>query len=247
MARRILWKITGRRHWLFIIAINLNLAIRSLLGKHPLPFYPISSLLHSLHFYGWQLNHPVRKNTDICVEGFRSSANTFFVYASCQCNDNVEVGHHQHVVAQIKRAKQYGIPIVILIRRPLDVVTSYLSRSPNCSATILLRSYIDFYDSVLDCTAGDIVAVRFETILRDFNLIVDAVNEKFGTSFNGFNSKEDFVRLENEFFVNAPGTTKPSREREELKDQLKEEVRKNPWLSKANAVYEKFLSVNVSV
>lgn len=216
------------------IAFRIRMAIHNSVGKYPFLFYPI---------YGWGIKHPVRKNTDICIEGFPSSANTFTAHAIYSTN-NVKIGHHQHVLAQVKRAKRYDIPTIIIIRRPLDVVTSLISRSPYYDAATLLKHYSHFYRSILDCCSGSFIVARFETILQDFNRIITLLNREFGVTFKKL---EDFDLVKNEFFIRAPYGTSPSAEREVLKKTIRAEVIKNERLEEANAIYEKFLSIHPSV
>ncbi len=216
------------------ISAAIKFSIRGFIGKYPLLFYAI---------YGRKINNPVNKHSLICIEGFPSSANTFTAYAFLKAN-RANIGHHQHVLAQVVRAKNYGIPILILIRRPLDVVTSLISRCPYHDVNTLLKYYVNFYGSVINYNADCIVVARFETVTENLNVVIDLLNSELGTNFKKI---EDFKSVKNEFFQKAPSGTAPSASREEKKSRIKKAASKSKILGKANIVYDKLLSSYPSV
>ena len=59
----------------------------------------------------------VRKGvTDICIDGYPRSANSFTVRMFRKANPEAVIAHHTHSVANIKKAIECGIPVVVLIR-----------------------------------------------------------------------------------------------------------------------------------
>ena len=63
--------------------------------------------------------------TDLCVEGFPRSANSFAVGAVEQAQDApLSIAHHNHVPAPILNAVRRDLPTVVLIRDPVDAVIS---------------------------------------------------------------------------------------------------------------------------
>lgn len=117
---------------------NIALWFRQFVGNNTFLFYS---------FYGFKVNHPVKKSCKMCIEGYMSSANTFFAYAFYKEN-NVKIGHHQHVVAQVRRALKNEIPTVIMLRKPLDAVASIKSRKSFYNVDLLLKYYINLYSKI---------------------------------------------------------------------------------------------------
>ena len=54
----------------------------------------------------------VRRGTEICIEGFPRSGNTFAVYAFELWNPGSQVAHHLHAPGQFVRALRLSVPCV---------------------------------------------------------------------------------------------------------------------------------------
>jgi len=167
------------------------------LGQHPSFYFPVFR-----HRSGYE-RLLVYENTDLCIDGFPRSANSFAVGAFEHAQESdVSIAHHTHVPAQLLRATDLGIPTVALIRNPVDVVISgrglelqiaTVEDRPEppmyVSFARRLRAWIDFYRRIEPYTDRLVVA-PFETVIRDMGVVVDAVNRKFGTSFAPFKHSE---------------------------------------------------------
>lgn len=121
--------------------------------------------------------------TRICIEGAPRSANSFAVRMFKAAND-VHVAHHTHSILNVRRALRYSVPVLILIRNPLDAIASscvYHDRGPEgvgreISAWMLFYRYVEWIK-------GRVVLADFERVIGDFNAVIEAVNHKFGTQF----------------------------------------------------------------
>jgi hypothetical protein len=71
---------------------------------------------------------------------------------------------------------------VVLLRDPLDAVTSMMQRSPALSPRDLLQSYSRFYERLLPLLDHVIVA-SFDVVTLDFGSVISDVNLRFGTNF----------------------------------------------------------------
>lgn len=135
----------------------------------------------------------VRRDTDILIEGAAGSGNTFAHVAFAFAEPDARLAGHTHVPAQVVQAVRWNIPTLILIREPLDAVTSMVIRvgSPAASigteafARILLDRYIHFYESIAGC-GGQVWFCTFPALTKDFGAIIDDLNTKFGTRFRPF-------------------------------------------------------------
>lgn len=89
------------------------------------------------------------KTHEIIIDGFPRSANTYFAsFFEIAQGRPLLIGHHMHESYQIRIAEKYGIPAVILIRAPLDAVSSAILREPRLDPNTSLRNYIRFYQNV---------------------------------------------------------------------------------------------------
>jgi hypothetical protein len=118
--------------------------------------------------------------TKLCIEAYPRSANTFAVRLFHLVND-APVGHHTHSIGNVALALAYGIPVLILMRDPLDAVASlcvYRERGMDKE----LEAWIAFYSHV-EKHKDEMVVAGFDEVIEDFNAVLTRVNNRFGTSF----------------------------------------------------------------
>jgi hypothetical protein len=193
------------------------------LGRHPSLYFPV---FRRRNGYRGLL---VTEDTDLCIDGFPRSANSFAVGAFEHAHESgLSIAHHTHVPAQLLRATDLGIPTVALIRDPVDAVVSGRGLELQIAAVNdrpeppmhvsfgqRLQAWIDFYRCVEPYTDYLVIA-PFEVVIRDMNLVVDAVNRKFGTSFARFDHSESTLSA----IRSGRGYhALPSQKRDDLKQQ----------------------------
>ena len=179
---------------------------------------------------------PVGPGTELVVEGFQRSANSFAIAAIRSAEDRpLAIAHHQHVPAQIVAGVRRGIPTVLLIRDPDAAVLSYVIQQPFLTMRQSFRHYIRFYKRVLSVKDAVVVAT-FEDVTGDFGAVMKRLNHKFGTAFPEFEHTEENVRKcfedieRHERKVLKPHydfeamTARPSARREALRSELLAEL-----------------------
>ena len=133
----------------------------------------------------------VSRTTEIVIEGYPRSGNTFAVVAFRLAQGReVEIAHHLHAAAQIKRAARLDVPAIVLIREPSEAILSQVVRDPHVSMRWALRSYIRFYSTVVPYLENAVVA-PFATVTSDLASIIRMVNTRYGTAFKEFVPSED--------------------------------------------------------
>ena len=153
-------------------------------GKHPRVFSGLYRLKGE--------DRVVQPTTQLVIEGYPRSANTFAVWAFRQAqHENVPLAHHLHHPAQVIQAARWGIPILVLIREPKDAVISWVVRDPQ-PVSLALRHYISFYETVVDYRDAYILG-RFEEVTGDYGAVIDRVNDRFETRFSPFHHTEENV------------------------------------------------------
>lgn len=195
------------------------------LATHPKLFFPFYKL--ATHQDNEAL---VVRDTEIVIEGFPRSGNTFaFVAFQLAQAQHVKVAHHLHVEAQILEGLRLGIPVLVLIRKPEQAIRSLLIRHPEVEASFALRRYNRFYTNVYR-VHNQVVIGEFSKVTTDFGQVIKAVNDKFGTSFEIFQHTEQnvvsaFKEIEsiNNQFDQGQEThvARPSRYRKDILDQSK--------------------------
>jgi len=178
----------------------------------------------------------VTKHTEIVIEGFPRSANTFAVAAFCFAQGRpVRIARHLHAPAQVIAAVQIGIPTLVLIRHPRDAVASLLIRAPHISVKQALKDYIRFYRSILPYRDKYVVG-RFEEVTTDFGQVIQRINAHFGTNFRTFKHTEENIkkvfRIVEEMdkqdtglsYVKEETVARPSPKRERLKKSIQEKL-----------------------
>lgn len=126
----------------------------------------------------------VRPNTELVIDGFQGSANSFATEAFKKNQTrSVELSHHMHSPLQIVKAVKQDIPILVTIRDPIGAVLSLTSRWSHLSVNQGLYSYVRFY-SKLEPYADKCVISDFEQTTRNLDRAIEKVNHKYGTNFD---------------------------------------------------------------
>src|SRR5918997_5296990 len=221
---------------------------RRYVGRHPFLFY---------NFYRLKPTYRdllVDRKTQIVIVGFPRSGNTFAVVAFQQAQrEHVRVAHPLHMPAQVVRAARWGIPTLLLARKPTDAALSWVIREPWVPIRQALKQYVSFYEKAAEYRDAFVVGF-FEEVTRDYGAVLERVNARFGTGFSSFvhsqdNVKRVFDRIEELHRAKRGGRldekqiAHPSSLKAGLKDALKKElevpeVRK--LTTRAEAVYDSF-------
>jgi hypothetical protein len=155
---------------------NLKYKVANQVSNYPALYKTISKGLTGRDCY-------TTKRTDMVIDGHPRSANTYATYAFkiAQRKDLV-VANHIHKKSQFLTAEKYGIPAILLIREPLDCLTSLLIRQPKYDPKALFEGY-DFLYNGLKNSNGFVVG-EFNKVVNSYAEIIDGVNKKFGKDFD---------------------------------------------------------------
>ena len=133
------------------------------------------------------LSYFVSNETDLLIAGFGGSANTYATYAILDRYPGVNLSHHLHVPAQVIKAAQLGIPCLVLVRHPIDAISSLTTRN-GIEFSIdglgwALMDYRSYYDAVVGCR-DSFIACGFRDVVEDYNTVLQRLNHRFGTDFS---------------------------------------------------------------
>ena len=104
----------------------------------------------------------------LVIEGFPRSGNTWTEALIREAgSDALNLAHHAHAAAHVKRALQLSVPSMIIFRDPDDAVASLLALYENqLDADGAFREYVRFYGAVWPLRGGDVRFYSFEDVTQ---------------------------------------------------------------------------------
>jgi len=175
----------------------------------------------------------VSRDTDIVIEGFPRSGNTYAVAAFALAQPApIRIARHLHATAQLLLAARYGVAALLVVRRVPDPVLSVVVREPYLTVARALRWYVDFHEALLAHRSA-FECAAFDQVTTHYGDVIDRVNRRYGTSFRRYEGGEaaealvrarieDMERQDSgEVDVRETFVARPS----PLRDRLKEELR----------------------
>ncbi|WP_062566042.1 hypothetical protein [Pseudoalteromonas shioyasakiensis] len=215
--------------------------VRRFLALKPFLFNIFYSL--SKHYRNELL---VNAKTDIVIEGYPRSANTHAVVVTENTFDNINIAHHMHSEAQVLNAFKLNVPILVIIREPLDSVLSLAIRERFLSLSDCLNYYVDFY-GFLNRNSKKIHILEFKDVISNSDLVTDKVANILNLDKeNSFCSESSEYRdIINDLNVKDKGddlkVSLPTQEKEDKKRELLKRLELEPTLmqllEKANGLY----------
>jgi hypothetical protein len=155
---------------------NKKYELANYISQYPNLYTAISKILSGRDCY-------TTEKTDIVIDGFPRSANTYATYAfDVAQSKKLIIANHIHKKSQFLLAKKYNIPAILLIRKPLDCISSLLIRQPKYDPATLFKSYYQFYDTLKNLDSY--VVGSFDMVLNHYDEIIKKVNQKFNTQFD---------------------------------------------------------------
>ena len=100
------------KNWFKVRIFKIISQIRSYV-KTSRHFYLLQLIIRSKFNEGANTNRIIKPDTDICIEGFPRSANSFIIYFLWNINTNLKYVGHTHSVATIKSALLEKISIFV--------------------------------------------------------------------------------------------------------------------------------------
>lgn len=153
------------------------------LGRHPTLFFPVYRALAPRQVVAECL---LSVTTELVIEGFPRSANTFAVVAFQQAQTkNVSIAHYLHVEPQILEGVRRNLPVLVLLRNPVDAICSLMVRQPGTYPSCAFLRYCHFYEAVLGIR-GQVVIAPFKQVTYDYGFVISSLNKRFDTVYRPF-------------------------------------------------------------
>lgn len=129
--------------------------------------------------------------TQLVIDGFHRSANTYAVVSFERANPAVMVSHHLHSPLSVHEARRHGTPMILLIRSPRDAAASYLQFESRATPLAALQMYAAYYRTALPFL-DDVIVSDFPETTSNFAGVVQRCNQRFGTRFAIPEATEEF-------------------------------------------------------
>lgn len=128
----------------------------------------------------------ITADTDIVVEGFPRSSNTFAAAALLETSgDGLVVASHVHTPSQVILAARRRIPTLVVVREPRDTVRSLIMATPHVTVERALDEWIHHHELVWRYLDSFVVGT-FDQVTTDFDGVIDRLNRRFGLSIPPF-------------------------------------------------------------
>ncbi len=197
-----------------------------------------------------------QKNYDLSVYAYPSSANTYFYhYIRNLLSDNLKISHHTHAPSMISRSLRYNIPIIIIIRNPLDAITSYYTRfsaGKTFSINTAVRAYIDFY-KVVQKNINSLHIIKFEDAINNpYSESIKVLKENSiqvtdSMSKSDLAEHDEYVKsyiVSDKMSSSFSTSVLPDDKKEMLKIDVYPKVKKNKHFLKAQKLYDEIINDN---
>lgn len=157
--------------------------------QSPLVFPRFSAIHPTLRRLG------ITPSTELVIEGFPRSANTYAVVAFELANGHRPgvLAHHTHSSVLITHAVRLSIPVLLLVREPWPAVRSLCLRYPGLTPCQGLRRWIRFYECVSPLRR-DLCIASFDSVIGDFGKVTGELNARFGLSYHRYSKTPDAER-----------------------------------------------------
>jgi hypothetical protein len=160
--------------------------LRRFVADHPLLYLPI----RRRRAPGTVLS----PNTDLVIEGFPRSANTWTEALVRVAGPSLHLAHHSHAAAHVKAAVQAKVPVLVLYRDPDEAVRSLLAMlGKRTSAVDAYADYASFYKSVLTLPRTSLFLVPFKQATGTPSVVIERLVQRFGLPLDASNVTREAV------------------------------------------------------
>ena len=228
----------------------IKTAVKKKLEQRPRLFTAVLRLKRLRH---WSRRWIVSSRTEITIEGYPRSGNSFAQAAFCEAQGRTcRIATHVHSYAQIFRSVQLAKPTMVLLRRPEEACLSLVAlgaeqgnkdlETDGGRATAARYFARTLYEKVLE-VRDQVIIAEFSQVISDFGEVIRRVNQRYGTHFRLYrNSDENDAGV----FERGGNHLSPNSERDAIKQRLAHLLERDDFqtnIKAATAVYEQVLAV----
>lgn len=156
---------------------NLGFRVHTHLGRSTFLF-KIYQLL------GINQDRVVTPATRLVIEGAARTATTFAYYSFLHAQpEPLRVAYHIHLPAQILKAIELRVPVLVIVRAPREAVASAVVREPYMSTKVYLERYLVLYRA-LEPLIGKFVVADYREVVCEFPSVIERINTRYDCDFS---------------------------------------------------------------
>lgn len=175
----------------------------------------------------------ISRQSDICIDGPYRCANHYMLEALSKFYPTCNIAHHYHSPSSLKLAVRFNIPSILVIREPIDQISSAKVFLPNISIDQHIYESLHFLGSLVSLH-NDIIVSDFSRTTQNIKSIANEIQNNFGLE-----SKLENLEMNTNDFMHAVTKRKktiaskpsmapfPSKNREQEKSYIKNQVAYN--------------------
>jgi hypothetical protein len=199
----------------------------------------------------------ITEATDLVVEGFPRSGNTFTAAALEDASEyRLTIASHVHLPSQVKLALARGLPTLLVIRDPVSALASYLVYDERFTASDVIREYCSYHRELVPY-AERLLVCEFEEVTSDMAAVIDRINRRYSMRIPAFddgpsNVKQVLNHIEwKHKFIHpklnpVQSAASPQEDRRELTEAMREALlhpRNAAQLAEAQDLFEYFCNI----
>jgi len=124
-------------------------------------------------------NLRLRPDTDLLIDGFPRSANTYASEAILLANPGLTLAHHLHQPRPVEWAVARNTPALLLIRDPDAAVASFRCFEPRIPIDKAYAGYAYYYERLWPIVPALVVA-EFDEVVANLTRVVATLNNRYG-------------------------------------------------------------------
>ena len=117
--------------------------------------------------------------TDMVVEGYPRSGNSFLVSWIARANPSVRIASHMHSAAHVRAALRRDVPVVVVVREPEAALASAAVYNPRLPLDLHIERYHRFHTAVID-VVDDVIISPFAVTTGQPARVVEALRARTG-------------------------------------------------------------------
>jgi hypothetical protein len=200
---------------------------KNLLGLDPV-FLPVLLRLTPLG-----TSRQITPSTDLVIEGFPRSGNTFTAFAVDDASGHqLTIASHVHQPSQIKLALARGVPTVLVVRAPVAALASYLVYDPRFSASTVIGEYCSYHRQLVPY-AERLLVCEFDEVTSHTCSVIDRINHRYSLRIGPFDEEPSHVdqvfaqiewrhKLVHPGLDPVPSAASPQSDRRKVNEQMRE-------------------------
>ncbi len=133
--------------------------------------YEVKSATKPFTKGGWRERGLTGPETDLVIDGFPGSANSFASNVVRRAIDRpTRVESHFHYTAQLRRARHFKVPTVVPVRPPRDAADSLKSKVPATWDWLIILRWL-LYHRYVERYQHEMVIVPFAALVADIDIL----------------------------------------------------------------------------